>query len=43
MRRRQDPPRGVPGVAEAQVDIVWEPPWNQAAITEEGKMILGLI
>ncbi len=33
----------VPGVAEAQVDIVWDPPWNQDMITEEGKMVLGLI
>jgi probable FeS assembly SUF system protein SufT len=34
---------GVPGVAEAQVDIVWDPPWNQDMISEEGKMVLGLI
>ena len=34
---------GIPGVAEAQVDIVWDPPWNQDMITEEGKMVLGLI
>ena len=34
---------GVPGVAEAQVDIVWDPPWNQDMITEEGKMVLGLV
>ncbi|MFW6217803.1 MAG: putative Fe-S cluster assembly protein SufT [Verrucomicrobiota bacterium] len=33
----------VPGVAEAQVDIVWDPPWNQDMITEEGKMVLGLV
>jgi probable FeS assembly SUF system protein SufT len=33
----------VPGVAEADVDIVWDPPWNQDMITEEGKMVLGLI
>ena len=33
----------VPGVQRAQVDIVWDPPWNQEMITEEGKMILGLI
>lgn len=33
----------VPGVAEASVDIVWDPPWNQDMITEEGKMVLGLI
>jgi probable FeS assembly SUF system protein SufT len=35
--------KSVPGVAEATVDIVWDPPWNQDMITEEGKMVLGLI
>lgn len=33
----------IPGVAEAQVDIVWDPPWNQDMISEAGKMELGLI
>ena len=33
----------VPGVSEAVVDIVWDPPWNQDMITEEGKMVLGLV
>ncbi|MGE9296466.1 MAG: putative Fe-S cluster assembly protein SufT [Puniceicoccales bacterium] len=33
----------VPGVAEARVDIVWDPPWTQDMISEEGKMELGLI
>lgn len=33
----------VPGVCEAQVDIVWNPPWTQAMISEDGKMELGLI
>jgi len=33
----------VAGVSEAQVEIVWDPPWNQDMITEEGKMVLGLI
>ncbi|MEM8549957.1 MAG: putative Fe-S cluster assembly protein SufT [Verrucomicrobiota bacterium] len=33
----------VPGVSEAQVDIVWDPPWNQDMISEAGKMELGLI
>lgn len=32
-----------PGVKEANVHIVWDPPWDQSMITEEGKMILGLI
>ena len=33
----------LPGVSEAEVEIVWDPPWNQDMITEEGKMILGLV
>lgn len=34
---------GVPGVGDAEVELVWEPPWNQAMISEVGKMKLGLI
>jgi len=33
----------VPGVAAADVRVVWEPPWTQSMISEEGKMKLGLI
>ena len=33
----------VPGVTDADVRITWEPAWNQAMISEEGKMKLGLI
>lgn len=33
----------VSGVEEAEVDLVWEPAWNQGMISEEGRMILGLI
>ena len=32
----------LPGVAEAFVDIVWDPPWHQSMITAEGRKILGL-
>ena len=32
----------VPGVKEANVDIVWDPPWNQSMITEAGKKRLGI-
>jgi probable FeS assembly SUF system protein SufT len=31
------------GVGEAQVELVWDPPWNQAMISEAGKMKLGLL
>lgn len=33
----------VPGVSSAEVIIAWDPPWDQSMISEEGKMILGLI
>ncbi len=33
----------LPGVGEASVDLVWDPPWSQAMISEAGKMKLGLI
>jgi probable FeS assembly SUF system protein SufT len=33
----------LPGVSDANVEIVWDPPWNQDMITEEGKMVLGLV
>jgi probable FeS assembly SUF system protein SufT len=33
----------VPGVSEARVEIIWDPPWHQGMISEEGKMELGLI
>ena len=33
----------VDGVGDAAVDLVWDPPWNQAMISEAGKMKLGLI
>jgi probable FeS assembly SUF system protein SufT len=32
----------LPGVEEADVQIVWDPPWNQSMISEEGKKRLGL-
>lgn len=33
----------VPGVNAADVRLVWDPPWNQSMISEEGKMRLGLV
>jgi len=33
----------LPGVDEATVELVWEPPWNQAMISEAGKMQLGIM
>jgi probable FeS assembly SUF system protein SufT len=33
----------IPGVSDAEVELVWDPPWNQTMISEVGKMKLGLI
>jgi probable FeS assembly SUF system protein SufT len=33
----------IDGIADASVDLVWDPPWSQSMITEEGRMKLGLI
>jgi metal-sulfur cluster biosynthetic enzyme len=30
------------GVAEANIDIVWDPPWHQSMISEQGRRVLGL-
>jgi probable FeS assembly SUF system protein SufT len=32
----------LPGVEEADVEIVWDPPWHQSMITTEGRRVLGL-
>jgi probable FeS assembly SUF system protein SufT len=32
----------LPGVEDAHVEIVWDPPWHQSMITAEGRKILGL-
>jgi probable FeS assembly SUF system protein SufT len=33
----------LPGVDEAEVELVWDPPWNQAMISDTGKMQLGIM
>jgi len=33
----------IAGVEEANVELVWDPPWDQSMISEAGKMKLGLI
>jgi len=33
----------LPGVREAHVEVVWDPPWNPSMISEEGKRRLGLL
>ncbi len=32
---------GVEGVDEANVNIIWDPPWDPSRMTEEGKKKLG--
>ncbi len=32
----------LPGVEEAVVEIVWDPPWHQSMITEQGRRVLGI-
>lgn len=33
----------VPGISDAVVDLVWEPPWTQTLISEAARLELGLI
>ena len=33
----------VPGVTEARVELVWDPPWSQGMMTEAAKLELGLM
>jgi probable FeS assembly SUF system protein SufT len=32
----------LPGMKDADVELVWDPPWNQSMISEEGKHRLGI-
>jgi len=33
----------LPEIDDARVDLVWDPAWNQDMISEEGRMILGMV
>jgi len=33
----------IEGVEDAEVELVWDPPWSQSMISEEGRMKLGLM
>ncbi len=33
----------VEGVEDAQVELVWDPPWSQDCLSDEAKLILGLL
>ncbi len=32
---------GIPGVSEAAVDVVWDPPWSPERMTEAARLELG--
>jgi FeS assembly SUF system protein len=34
--------RSVNGIQDAQVELVWDPPWNQDCMSDEAKLTLGL-
>jgi len=34
---------GLEGVGDVAVELVWDPPWNQAMMTEAAKLQLGLL
>jgi FeS assembly SUF system protein len=34
--------RTVPNVTSAQVDVVWEPPWDKSRMSEAAKLQLGI-
>jgi probable FeS assembly SUF system protein SufT len=33
---------GLPGISDADVEVVWDPPWNPQMISPEGKARLGM-
>ncbi len=33
----------VPGVKEAKVELVWDPPWDQSRMTDEARLELGML
>ena len=33
----------VPGVSEVQVELVWDPPWDQSMLSESARLELGLM
>ncbi len=34
--------KSVPGVQDAEVELVWDPPWSMEMMTEEAKLQLGM-
>lgn len=38
----RDKVQGIPGVTEAKVDVVWDPPWDPSRMSEAARLELGL-
>ena len=34
--------KAVPGVTDARVDLVWDPPWDKSRMSEAAQLQLGL-
>jgi FeS assembly SUF system protein len=34
--------KAIPGVADANVDVVWDPPWSQERMSEAARLQLGI-
>lgn len=34
--------KGIPGVADAKVTLVWDPPWNPSMMSEAARLELGM-
>ena len=35
--------RGIEGVADVKVDLVWEPPWDMSLLSDAAKLELGML
>lgn len=38
----RDKVRAIPGVADVQLELVWDPPWDQSRMSEVAKLELGM-
>ena len=38
----QEKARGVAGVSDVEIDLVWDPPWNPSMMTEAARLELGM-
>lgn len=35
--------KAVPGVTDAKIDLVWDPPWDQSKMSEAARLQLGMM